>query len=1182
MTVILLFSQVTGFASIGCQSFNGPNIIAATTTPENNVTDMSMDTSTLEITTGSSVEFTPLVEATVEPSELESTIEPSEIEVTTAPAIVTKSAVMRILFTTDLHGQLGSINYETGEELTEGSLSRAYTVIEEKEKETGVDNTFLFDVGDVLYDYSTDYIYSRDETEIQPIYQAMKNIGYDAITLGNHEFDYGFSYIQEQISGAGLEDICVVSNVENVNTGKSPWKDTMMLERELIAVDGTKVPIKIGIIGETQAKLSGKRYDYTGVLQAKDIVNNTREKAKELKEQGANLVVVLAHTGIGVENPEDYGENVGYALTKIDEVDVILCGHEHKSFPSQKETSKKYYQLPGVDKDTELINGKNLVMASNQGVEVGMVDLEVDLCGAGTEITERTSKLLSITDEIPLHSKINQAYMGDWHRDMMANCSIILDEIVSGVNYNNYFGAWEDCSVMQLVNNAKMDFALEYINTKKTKYKDYPIVGVSNYEEYGFDDAEAYVDIENYFLQSYLPSVQKYKTAIYLYNVKGSQLREWIEWSASAYETSNASDKTIISTQNLTQDLLYEDWENNWANLRIFDGVEYTIDTTKKPRYDIKGNKINDSNRVTKLTINGKEVTDNQQIVVVGNRLDASNALNNQITSQKIYSSTERCQNIVKNYIEKISLNGSLREIRDNNWKLIFGEKKTGIVKTGTDSKRIAEEKKWITKWIGEEEGYQYYLADFSNKENEDTTGPNIIATQLNSEITNNDVQVAVRATDISDVAYIKYAKGKFLASASVWDYGTQVTDGIFTCTENGVYSVLAVDKLGNQSVFYIRINNINKSVLEAPKVDSFSNKKTKITGTAEPGATIYFELENGKIYSTKVKSGGKFSCTIPIQKAGKKIYAYVTDKQGRASARTVVSVKRVGPNSPSINTVNSNSKIVTGKINDTYAIPVLIVEDEVVYVPKEDGISLYTNSGIYDSKYEIVEVDTKIDSDGEFKMVLPRLLEGDFVIQFYTIDTLSRHSKEISEYVTWKVPNKPILENKQITNKKSNVEIYTDENCIVYVKTGGKTYSSKKGSFQTGKNLYYHKISIPKSESGEKVVIYGSNVVGGGKKITLTRKEAVPNKPKLNTVKVKAKKLSGTVHLIGEDLEKTTVAKSNTKVYVEVNGKKYSCKVYNSGKFSVKVKAIKANTKIVYWAENINGVGVKGKLIVK
>ena len=112
--------------------------------------------------------------------------------------------------------------------------------------------------------------------------------------------------------------------------------------------------------------------------------------------------------------------------------------------------------------------------------------------------------------------------------------------------------------------------------------------------------------------------------------------------------------------------------------------------------------------------------------------------------------------------------------------------------------------------------------------------------------------------------------------------------------------------------------------------------------------------------------------------------------------------------------------------------------------------------------------------------------------------------------------------------------------------------------------------------------MIYGSNVVGGGKKITLTRKEAVPNKPKLNTVKVKAKKLSGTVHLIGEDLEKTTVAKSNTKVYVEVNGKKYSCKVYNSGKFSVKVKAIKANTKIVYWAENINGVGVKGKLIVK
>ena len=1137
-------------------------------------------------------EATALSEVTEAPEATMPAMETGEPEVT--PGLETMqpdTAQLRMVFTSDLHGQLTTMNYETGELRKEGTLSRAATLIKQARAEAGELNTLLFDIGDVLYDYSTDFIYDHDDVAQQPIYNAMLSLRYDAITLGNHEFDYDLPYIQNQMQSTGLTEKCVVSNLKDANTGKNIWNENKIIERTVYTSSGTSISVKVGVIGETIPKLSTKRTDYTGILQTEDIIENTTSEAAKLKEQGADIIVVLAHSGIGVENPEPMEENVAYALTKIADVDVVLCGHQHKDFPSNSSESRSYYELPGMDKQTGLANGKNLIMIADRGTRLGIADLTIQNGQEGVEIVGRESTIKKVTSDVAIDEDINNNYMGtEWQKMLISNCSMILAEIQKGLLYHNYFGTLEDTPVIQMVNNAKMEYALKYINTEKTAYKNYHVIGVSNYEKYGMSDPMDYIEIEGDLLQSYLSGIQKYKTALYLYKITGAQLREWIEWSASAYQTAGSKKISEINQVSgsaveakMEQNVLREEWETDWSRFFIFDGVEYVIDTTVEPRYNFNGSVINDSRRVIKLTVNGQEVKDEDTFVLASDKLSTTTPLLKEIAGKKIHMSDDRCQTYVKQYIEKNAMNGTFKVLQDNNWHVKFSDTENYVLKSGKNSQEAAKEKEWIKNHLATEEDYQFYEADFSKQNNTDVTGPNITATALNSQITNKDITVAVEANDISGILQLKYALGKYAMNSNVWDYAENIVDGKFVCKENGIYSILAVDGMGNKNIYYVRINNINKSVLQAPSVDEYDNRKKKITGKAEAGAKVYFELEDGKTYSKKVSADGTFAYSLPVQDAGKTVYVYVVDDKGRASARTVVTVKRTGPNKPKINTVNSNSKIVSGNLRDNYVTPAFLVDSNTVYVPSEGGKTIFENSDLYNPEYKVVETEFQIKEDGTVRMELSSLLPGDSLVEMYTIDTLMRKSLKCETTVVQMVPNKPEIINEEITNQTTSISVYTEEKCkSVHALVSGKDYVSSSATYNSELNLYKYTVKIPKSNSGVTVKVYATNVKGDSASVSMTKKEKAPDTPKLKTVKADAKRVDGTVHLIGADGKRTTVSESKTKVYVKIDTKKYTANVHEDGTFGVKTKKIKSGSKITYWASNVNGTGIKGSITVK
>lgn len=111
---------------------------------------------------------------------------------------------LRILETTDIHSYLLDYNYEEKKKTIEYGYNRVASLILQAKKEQR--NTMLFDVGDVIkgsplaeYVASSPMFYSSD---IHPAYKSMNLMGYDAATVGNHEFNFGLDFLLNTLIGA--------------------------------------------------------------------------------------------------------------------------------------------------------------------------------------------------------------------------------------------------------------------------------------------------------------------------------------------------------------------------------------------------------------------------------------------------------------------------------------------------------------------------------------------------------------------------------------------------------------------------------------------------------------------------------------------------------------------------------------------------------------------------------------------------------------------------------------------------------------------------------------------------------------------------------------------------------------------------------------------------------------------
>lgn len=1096
---------------------------------------------------------------------------------------------LRLIFTTDIHGQVTNYNYQTGKTLNRG-LNKTYTMIQAARAEAGEGNYFTFDLGDSVMDFNSDYIYSQDTESLQPVYNAMSMINYDAITLGNHDFDFGYDYIVNQLEMSGLMDKCVLSNVYSSINGDSIFGvENKIIEKQVHSDAGTDLTVKIGLIGEVTPGLSTRTEGYKNKLVAEDIIENAKKQAAALKEQGADIIIALAHSGFGTETPSARAANTAYALTKIDGIDVVLAGHDHIDFPVDNKNDL-HYSLPGVDKETDLVNGKRLVMIKDSCRGIGVVDLKLKAGEDNKIVIDNSSyEIRKVTEDTEANHDIENT-MSAWDAKLKEYCQKEVGTIPEGGRWDNYNSLIGSNEIMQAVHNAQIEYASNYIINNAPQYKDYPIVSIGRYTKYGSDSGADYADLSGTIVEGNADSFANYHRYVYIYTITGKQLREWMEWGASIYQTTDTSSEgnwnNILLSDFIQKEngnsLVQEDFLTEWNRFFQFEGVEYKINPSALPRYDYDGNMINDSYRVQNITRNGVPVNDDDTFILVTDKITPGiqSEANKGVDKQVVSKSHVILQDIVQQYLAEKALLGELTIPVSHSWELALPDNYKYILASGTGSEQEFLSQEWCKGLYGTIAYTNYYSCQNINKDNvPDTDAPGVVLSSSNTAETNTSVNISVVTNDKSGINSIKYIYGVYdNKDDEVWTTiasGSAISaaGGSFEAEKNGVYSVYVKDGAGNITIEKIAVTNIYPEILLKPVVDTFDNKDTKVTGKAEPNLTVCVTAGDDTLYEEKAGVDGSFTVKIPTQKAKKKLYVYVSDGNGRESKKTTVVVKRVGPNCPSVTSAKNNDTKITGNANDTN-VKIFAVMDNNVYVSKSLGASYYTKCKKYDKDLTIKKVNITIKNNGAYTIDIPNQYSGT-EFKIFSVDKLGRVSHARSKKITNAAPNRVTLY--QASNVERHVygHVPDGNKCTVVLKTANKTY--KAVTDEEG----YFTASVGILGAGTDITVHAYKNSGGTNKKgypkTYTVEDANELYKELRDVNIHIDKVT--------DKDKNISGKwteTDSDIYVCADSREYITTTDEDGRYNVDIKArLAIDTPVYVLSRNTKG-GINGIRIFK
>jgi 5'-nucleotidase len=259
--------------------------------------------------------------------------------------------VITILHTNDTHSQIDPLP-PNDRNAGKGGVARRATLVKRVRKENP--NTLLLDAGDVLQ--GTPYFnFYKGEVE----YKAMSAIGYDAGTLGNHEFDNGLEALAAALKFANFDIVSANYDV----------KGTVLEDRVKRYVVKTAGGIRVGLFGLgisptaliTPANFKGVTF-IDPVIAAREVVKKLRE------EERCSLIVCMSHLGYH----EDGKRGNSMLASQVDGIDFIASGHTHL-FMEQPVTA------------TQPCGAKTLIFeVGKSGIYVGRVDF-----------TFRTGKLVA-------------------------------------------------------------------------------------------------------------------------------------------------------------------------------------------------------------------------------------------------------------------------------------------------------------------------------------------------------------------------------------------------------------------------------------------------------------------------------------------------------------------------------------------------------------------------------------------------------------------------------------------------------------------------------------------------------------------------------------------------------------------------------------------------------------------
>lgn len=245
----------------------------------------------------------------------------------TAFAQDTESATADIVFTHDLHSYIDPVQVnENGVLVEKGGFARIKTIIDSVKKQN--ENTFVLDGGDFSMGTLYQSVFSEKALELR----LLGLMGYQATTIGNHEFDYRSDGLAKMLDAAkASNDPLPIIVQSNINWEASQGEYTEMLHKSMENYGVKKYAIiQAGDLKAAVFGLMGKEaasYAPTSGLIFDDIVESSKEIVNEIKKnENVDLIIALSHSGTNSDSKSSEDEILA---KEVPEIDVIISGHSH-------------------------------------------------------------------------------------------------------------------------------------------------------------------------------------------------------------------------------------------------------------------------------------------------------------------------------------------------------------------------------------------------------------------------------------------------------------------------------------------------------------------------------------------------------------------------------------------------------------------------------------------------------------------------------------------------------------------------------------------------------------------------------------------------------------------------------------------------------------------------------------
>ena len=238
-----------------------------------------------------------------------------------------ESATADIVFTHDMHSYIdpAQVN-ENGVLVEKGGFARIKTIIDSVKTQN--ENTFVLDGGDFSMGTLYQSVFSEKALELR----LLGLMGYQATTIGNHEFDYRSDGLAKMLDAAKASNDPLPMIVQsNINWGASQGEYTEMLHKSMENYGVKKYAIiQAGDLKAAVFGLMGKEaasYAPTSGLIFDDIVESSKEIVNEIKKnENVDLIIALSHSGTN-SDPKSSEDEI--LAKEVPEIDVIISGHSH-------------------------------------------------------------------------------------------------------------------------------------------------------------------------------------------------------------------------------------------------------------------------------------------------------------------------------------------------------------------------------------------------------------------------------------------------------------------------------------------------------------------------------------------------------------------------------------------------------------------------------------------------------------------------------------------------------------------------------------------------------------------------------------------------------------------------------------------------------------------------------------